>query len=173
MNLEELIMHYHRQQKEIIRLSNMVERLYIATGLAKKDMDEAEAAHAVEDERAQTLERAEAGDAQAQFNVGWMYYYAKGVAEDSILGLEWLLKAANQGHVEAQWEMGNAYKTGRGVPTDPISAYAWYSIAGENGFVFGKKDKDIIAETMFAGQLIKADELINQMVTITPTLRNT
>ena len=86
-----------------------------------------------------------------------MYYYAKGVAEDSILGLEWLLKAANQGHVEAQWEMGNAYKTGRGVPTGPISAYAWYSIAGENGFVFGKKDKDIIAETMFAGQLIKAE----------------
>ena len=52
-----------------------------------------------------------------------------------------------------------AYATGRGVTQDLVAAYAWYNIAAENGFIYAKKDKEKIAKSRYAGQVIRAEEM--------------
>lgn len=41
------------------------------------------------------------GNADAQYAVGYMYYYGKGVDENKQLAKHWLTKAANQGQPNA------------------------------------------------------------------------
>ena len=65
--------------------------------------------------------------------------------------------------------------------TDVITAYAWMHLSAENGFVFAPRDKDKIAKTMFAGQIIRAEEIAatlqtnlpaaNSAATASPTLQ--
>ena len=54
------------------------------------------------------------GDATAQFNLGAMYYYAQGVAQDYAAALSWFRKAADQGYAEAQNNLGVMYATDQG-----------------------------------------------------------
>jgi TPR repeat protein len=44
---------------------------------------------------------AEKGNPQAQYAVGYMYYYGQGVSPDKEVGLDWIDKAAAQGSPEA------------------------------------------------------------------------
>ncbi len=59
---------------------------------------------------------AQAGDAEAQFNLGVMYDRGQGVPQDDVQAAEWYRKAAEQGHAGAQHNLGSAYYDGRGVP---------------------------------------------------------
>ena len=45
------------------------------------------------------------GDATAQYNLGVMYDFGKGVKQDYFKAKEWYEKAANQGHVVAQYNL--------------------------------------------------------------------
>ena len=171
MTHEELELLVQRQQEEIDRLSKMVDRLYQVSVLPSQDreqklLDVVEAnAAALNNELAQLLVKAEAGDALAQFSLGWTHYYAKGVVENSVEGVKWWTLSANQGNAEAQWELGGAYATGRGVPQqDLVAAYAWYNIAAENGFIYAKKDKEKIAKSMFPGQVIRAEDMAREFL---------
>ena len=108
--------------------------------------------------------QATGGNVRAQFVLGYIYYHAKGVAEDSVQGVMWWHKAAEQGHAEAQWELGNAYVRGQGVVRDIATGYAWYSIAADNGFVFAKRDKEKIAQKMYPGDVIRAEGIAKQLL---------
>ena len=79
--------------------------------------------------------RAQQGEAAAQYNLGVMYYYGKGVPEDYTEAAKWYRKAAEQGHVTAQWMLGGIYYQGEdeGVPDNDVEAYAWFSVAATNG----------------------------------------
>ena len=48
---------------------------------------------------------AEQGNAEAQYEVGQMYYYGKGVAKDRIQADYWYKKASEQGHADAQFKL--------------------------------------------------------------------
>jgi TPR repeat protein len=78
---------------------------------------------------------AEQGDARAQYYLGWLYQYAKGVEKDSRTATKWYRAAADQGYAEAQYEMGQAYIWGeeRGVREDPAKAAAWFLKAAKQG----------------------------------------
>ena len=59
---------------------------------------------------------AEQGDAQAQFNLGFMYGDGRGVARDDAKKLcAGMRKAAEQGYASAQHNLGIMYEDGRGV----------------------------------------------------------
>ena len=45
---------------------------------------------------------AEQGDADAQYNLGWCYYYGYGISLNRASGIEWWRKAARQGIARAQ-----------------------------------------------------------------------
>jgi TPR repeat protein/signal transduction histidine kinase len=66
-------------------------------------------------------QKANAGDAQAQFDLAYRLSNDKNV--DVELGLDWLIKAANQGHVEAQFATGLYYFLGNSsrVQSDRLS----------------------------------------------------
>lgn len=174
MTHEELVQRVAEQQAEIERLAALTNRLYHASPLPAQDreqklLDEVEAhTEALNNELAQVQIQAETGDPRAQFSLGYTHYYAKGVAENSVEGVRWWTLAAQQGFAEAQWELGNACLAGRGINSDVIAAYAWLHLSAVNGFIYAKKDKDKVAKTMFAGQIIRAEELAATLQTALP-----
>ena len=78
-------------------------------------------------------ERAEQGDADAQFRLGVMYDIGQGVPQDEAKAAAWYKKAAEQGDADAQLNLGLMYDNGRGVPQDEVRAVAWYRKAAEQG----------------------------------------
>ena len=49
---------------------------------------------------------AEAGDAEAQNNLGLMYFNGRGVAQDDAEAVAWYRRAAEQGFANAQYNLG-------------------------------------------------------------------
>ena len=56
---------------------------------------------------------ADNGNAEAQFYVGEMYEYGRGVKRDYAKALEWYKKAADNGNIEAQSRLSEMYFYGR------------------------------------------------------------
>ncbi len=82
---------------------------------------------------AQLLDRAQIGDAQAQFVLGSRYQRGAGVPLDLGEAFRWLKEAASQGHVGAQFNLGHLYSSGEGINPDPAEAIKWYLLAAEQG----------------------------------------
>jgi TPR repeat protein len=70
----------------------------------------------------QTREKAEQGEADAQFNLGLLYANGEGVPQDYAEARTWYLKAAEQGDAKAQFNLGLLYSHGWGVPQDKAEA---------------------------------------------------
>lgn len=81
------------------------------------------------------LEKAQKGDANAQFELGLMYASGDGVPKDSTEAVKWYRKAAEQGHARAQYSIGYMYYIGDGVPKDATEAVQWFRKAAEQGNV--------------------------------------
>jgi hypothetical protein len=75
-------------------------------------------------------EKAEAGDAAAQFRLGVMYANGKGVPKDAAEAVKWFSKAAEQGYADAQFNLGVMCANGEGVMESPSAAADWYYKAG-------------------------------------------
>jgi hypothetical protein len=73
--------------------------------------------------------KADSGDAEAQFNVGYYYLRSKDYAQAAA----WYRKAADQGYVGAQVQLGQLYLYGDGVPPDPVEGVKWLRKAAEQG----------------------------------------
>ena len=58
---------------------------------------------------------AEQGDAEAQYNLGNMYYHGHGVDVNHKKAVEWFKKAAEQGHRRAQIVLRTIQQTDVGV----------------------------------------------------------
>src|SRR2546428_1690306 len=56
--------------------------------------------------------KAEKGDAQAQFDLGWMYDEGNGIEQDSSEATKWYRKAAERGLAMAQLNLGAMYEIG-------------------------------------------------------------
>ena len=59
--------------------------------------------------------RVEAGNLNAQFNLGICYNNGDGVTVDKREAIKWYKRAAEAGHVSAQYNLGNTYYDGDGV----------------------------------------------------------
>jgi TPR repeat protein len=69
---------------------------------------------------------ADRGDAEAQYNLGFMYLLGQGVASNSTEGLRLLRLAADQGDAGALHLLADLYENGYyGVPADPSEASRW------------------------------------------------
>ena len=82
---------------------------------------------------AETKKKAEAGDANAQDNLGSMYAKGEGVLKDYAEAVKWFRKAADQGHADAQKSLGNKYYNGQGVPKNYAEAMSWWRKAADQG----------------------------------------
>lgn len=86
-----------------------------------------------EEDVARVRELAEAGDPEAQFQLGSLYVGGLGLPEDPEKALEWLTRSAEQNYAEAQQLIGEIYDYGVGVDRDPELAVLWYRKAAEQG----------------------------------------
>lgn len=77
--------------------------------------------------------RAEAGDAEAQFNLGICYHRGKGVGQNLEEAVRWFRQAAEQGAAVAQFNLGVCYQNGKGVEQNDEEAVRWFRQAAEQG----------------------------------------
>ena len=82
---------------------------------------------------------AEQGNADAQYYLGKMYEYGRGVSQDNAKAVEWFRKSAEQGNTDAQYQLGYMYHNGIGVSKDYIKAARWYRYAAKGGDVRARK----------------------------------
>ncbi|MDR1828466.1 MAG: sel1 repeat family protein [Methylobacteriaceae bacterium] len=79
------------------------------------------------------LRSAEAGDAEAQLTLGFMYDFGVGVLTDSERAMELFSKAAEQGLAAAELALGDMYERHEHVARDYVKAAAWYRKAADQG----------------------------------------
>jgi uncharacterized protein len=79
------------------------------------------------------LFEANAGNAEAQFELGNMYKYGEGVPEDYVEAVKWWRLAAEQGYGFAQNELGHTYIRGIDVPKNDFEAVKWFRMSAEQG----------------------------------------
>jgi len=92
---------------------------------------------------------AEQGDAEAQYDLAYLYYKSgsdptiSGVIHSDKLAAQWYRKAAQQGHGRAQYNMAVLHLHGHGVERDPVEAYAWLLQSADSGH---EPSQDLIKE---------------------------
>ena len=90
---------------------------------------------------------AESGDAEAQYNIGWMYLNGYGLAMNDSLALEWWQRASDQGYTDATFSIAMLYSLGEGkVRKDMEQAIDYYLMAVEDGH----EDAIMIVRSMLA-----------------------
>ena len=104
----------------------------------------------------------------AQFNMGYLYYIGKGVAQDYAEAAKWYRRAADQGHTSAQFNLGFLYKNGLGVPRDKVLAHMWFDLAASRAKEWrqmeeeAKKSRDAVASSMIPAQIAEARKLAGE-----------
>jgi localization factor PodJL len=87
-----------------------------------------------EAEAAKWLERAaESGEPVAQYRLGALYQYGKGVGVDPAKATHWFQAAAMQGNVKAMHNLAVALAEGTGIKKNPAEAARWFSKAASMG----------------------------------------
>jgi len=76
---------------------------------------------------------AEQGDAEAQFQLGWMYANGQGLRQNPVAAADWWERAAHAGHPDADLAIAQAYQKGRGRSKDTSEAVHWLLVAARNG----------------------------------------
>lgn len=82
-------------------------------------------------------DKAEQGDAMAQFNLGAKYHHGDGVKQNFRKAKTWYEKSAEQGDAFAQYNLGVMYLDGEGVRPDDGKAKELFGRACDNGSTLG------------------------------------
>ena len=98
--------------------------------------------------------RAERGDADAQYHLGWANYYGSGVPQDYAEAIRWFRKSAEQGTAKAQYALGYSYFYGRGVPQDLAESTRWDRKAADQGYPQAECQ---LASLYYEGQAVPQD----------------
>lgn len=109
---------------------------------------------------------AEGGHAGAEFMLGAMYFYGKGVTPNHKLAAIWFYKAATKGNPSAQLAFGSLHIRGIGVRQDLVNAYAWLTIAANNGIPGLQQQaialRDDAARLMRPEEVAEAEEAVRE-----------
>jgi TPR repeat protein len=117
-------------------------------------VDPVSADHFPQPKSLQALQRlAEAGDTDAQWQMGVRYHDGQGVPQDDAQAVRWFQLAAEQGNVAAQGALGAYYWRGRGVPPDLLKAYFWSAIAMAQGDELSKSRIEGLSSQMTRAQI--------------------
>ena len=123
----------------------------ITIGSANKDLAETISSSYPQD----LLAKAEAGDAEAQFNLGIAYARGEGVSEDMFKAARWIKKAAEKNYAKACSQLGGMYYFGDGLLINKEEASKWWKKAADLG---DTKAQFNIGLMLFKGDGIRPDE---------------
>lgn len=76
---------------------------------------------------------AERGDANAEYELGRMYFWGRGVPQDYAQAHYWYQKAADKGFAKGEDGIGALYYYGNDLPQSYSDAYIWYRKAADHG----------------------------------------
>lgn len=76
---------------------------------------------------------AEKGHAEAQYQLGNLYYMGNGTVKSAEEAVKWYRKAAEAGNKDSQWRLGYCYQFGDGVHKSLEEAKRWYQKAADQG----------------------------------------
>ena len=107
---------------------------------------------------------AEQGNADAQFNLGFMYLKGQGAPQNFETAIKWLTLAVEQGHAYAQGALGFMYLEGQGVPQNYVYAHMWLNLSASIGEELAKHNRDIVAKKMTPSQIEEAQKLAQEWV---------
>jgi TPR repeat protein len=105
---------------------------------------------------------AEAGDAIAQFTLGYMHQFGEGVPRSDAQAARWYALAAEQGHPLAQYNLGILYQDGRGVAQDNVTAYMWLDLAASAGALFAGPSRSAVARLMTPPEIAEAQRRVRE-----------
>jgi len=94
------------------------------------------------------------GNATAQFNLGNLYFFGMGVAQNQKEALRWYQLAAAQGNARAQHASGQMYERGQGTEQDYKEAVRWYKLASAQGYAAAQLS---LGESYYKGQGVPRD----------------
>ena len=80
------------------------------------------------------------GHANAQYQIGTLHEYGRGVPQSDAEAVKKYTSAANQGHAAAQYRLGILYDNGWGVAQNDFEAVQWYKMAAESGHDYAQFD---------------------------------
>ena len=89
-------------------------------------------------------ELAEAGNAEAQTELGERYEDGRGVAQDYVAAVSWFRRAAEQDYAPGQAALGFMYDTGRGVEQNHEAAFQWYRSSAAQGNARGQHNLGVM-----------------------------
>lgn len=125
-----------------------------AAGIGSGSVDSGSADHVAQPKSLSDLRKlADAGDADAQWQMGVRYHDGEGVPEDDAQAVRWFQRAAEQGNVAAQGALGAYYWRGRGVSADLSKAYFWSRIAMAQGDEISKSRIEGLSSQMTREQV--------------------
>ncbi len=101
-------------------------------------------------------QRAEQGDAEAQWQLGALYHSGDGFPQSDPQAVQWYLRSAQQGYVPAQAALGTFYWAGRGVPQNYGEAYFWSQLAFSQGDEHSKSLLEGLSTQMTQSQVVEA-----------------
>ena len=99
------------------------------------------------------FEKANAGDAKAQFEISQILLSDPYLAKDDSKGFAFLEEAAKQGLPPAQFAMGEYFSSHR---NDLVTAYVWYALAQKSRYKQSAEKLKYLAEKMTPEQLAEA-----------------
>jgi TPR repeat protein len=112
----------------------------------------------------ETVQRAEAGDAAAQFKLAGHCLVAE--PDDQKPMLRWLRESAQRGYPLAQTSLGVLYLNGDGVPLDQVEAYAWFTLAADQGESGALEAEAGLSIELSEEELTRAKELATRYATL-------
>ena len=92
--------------------------------------------------------KAEEGDLEAQYEMGWRHAIGMDVELDDDVAVEWLHRAAESGHSLAQNNLGARYYSGDGVDLDLKQAYRHFFKAANQGDRKAGKNLDSVTRQL-------------------------
>ena len=102
---------------------------------------------------------ADQGYANAQNNLGVLYFKGQGVTQDYKEAVKWYRLSADQGNATAQSNLGAMYANGKAVTQDYVRAHMWLNISASSGDKNAESNRDKVAKMMTQTQIEKAQEM--------------
>ena len=106
-----------------------------------------------------TRKAANRKNAEAQYFLGFLYYYGMGTPQNYTEALLWYRKAAEHGNAGAQASLGSMFAYGQGVPQDMVLAYKWFKLAAALGEADAAVKLKAVEDNMTPLQIKEAEAL--------------
>lgn len=87
---------------------------------------------------------ANAGIANAQYNMGTLYFNGEGFPKDYAKAIQWFRQAAQRDSAYAEFQLGLMHFTGQGVPKNSQQEIYWYKKAASHGLAAAQYNLGVI-----------------------------